>query len=475
MRGSGVLVFCGLIGGLISGCGSGFKGTVNTGGGTPQPPAGAPTVTSLSPSSTVAGGAEFTLTVTGTNFASGDTVDWDFTPLTSTYVSSTEMKAQVPASLIAKPGTSAIDVVTTTPATLNFGSTFTITVPPLPGNASYTMTAVNVAAKDMVWDPISQQFYLSVPGNNSITTLDPASGQLGTPVILASAPDRLAISSDGAYLYAGMDASGTVQRFTLPGVAPDISISLGSYLNNGPMYALDVEVAPGCARTVAISRGAPGVSPSEEGGVAIYDDATPRPNSVPGFGSGPGPIDRLLWKADGSAIYGADTEGTSADLYVLPVDANGVEAGQDFIIGGTLGFVPRDYNSTTGYVYAATGQAVDPADGSVVGTFPFDAVLGGADGYYGVVTDGKINLAYFLVQAQWDTNYGEDVLEVFDLTHFTFLGGIAVPGAGALQVKMLRWGNDGLAVLTQGSVILINGGFVTSPAPQHLGAGGVRN
>jgi hypothetical protein len=422
-------------------------------------------VTSLSPSSTAAGGGDFTLTVTGTNFAAGDTVDWEFTPLTSTYVSATVMKAQVPAALIAKPGSTTIVVTKSTPSSMNFGSTFNVTVPQLPGNASHTMTTVSVAANDMVWDSTSQQLYLSVPGNNSITPLNPTSGQLGTPVILASAPDRLAISGDSAYLYVGMDANGTVQRFTMPGMAPDISIPLGSFMSYGPMYALDVEVAPGSPHTVAISRGTTAVSPREEGGVAIYDDATPRPNSVPGFGFGPGPIDSLLWKGDGTAIYGANTETTSGDLYVLPVDASGVMAGKDYIVQGTLGFVPRDYNTTTGYVYASTGQAVDPASGTVVGTFPFNAVLGGASGYEGVVTDGNLNVAYFLVQAQWDSTYQEDVLEAFDLTHYTFLGGIAVPGTGAQQVKMVRWGSNGLALLTKSSVILISGGFVTSPAP----------
>ncbi|HKD59423.1 MAG TPA: IPT/TIG domain-containing protein [Terracidiphilus sp.] len=460
------MAFSCLILGFIAGCGSGFNGTLNPGGGSgPTPPTGAPTVTSLSPSTTVAGGGDFTLTVTGTNFAAGDTVDWEFTPLTSMYVSSTEMKAQVPASLIAKPGSATIVVVTPTPSSMNFGSTFTVTAPQLQGNASYTMTTVNVAANDMVWDPASQQLFLSVPGNGSITPLNPTTGQLGTPV-MTGAPDRLAISDDSTYLYVGMDSSGSVQRFTLPGMTPDISIPLGSYLSYGPMYALDVEVAPGSPHTVAISRGTTALSPREEGGVAIYDDATPRPNSVPGVGYGPGPIDSLLWKADATAIYGANTETTSSDLYVLPVDASGVQAGKDYIVGGTFGFVPRDYNRTTGYVYAITGQAVDPANGSVVGTFPFNAVLGGASGYDGVVTDGKLNIAYFLVQAMWDTTYQEDVLEAFDLTHYTFLGGIAVPETGAQQVKMVRWGSNGLALLTKSSVILISGGFVTSPAPQ---------
>lgn len=70
-----------------------------------------PTLTSLSPSSAVAGGAGFTLTVTGTGFVSGSAVDWNGTALTTTYVSATTLTATVPAGDIAAAGTDSITVV----------------------------------------------------------------------------------------------------------------------------------------------------------------------------------------------------------------------------------------------------------------------------------------------------------------------------------------------------------------------------
>src|SRR5206468_10281035 len=46
-----------------------------------------PTIGSLSPTCTTAGGPQFTLTVNGTNFVAGSTVRWSGTALTTTFVS----------------------------------------------------------------------------------------------------------------------------------------------------------------------------------------------------------------------------------------------------------------------------------------------------------------------------------------------------------------------------------------------------
>ena len=68
-----------------------------------------PAITSISPTSVRAGGAGFTLKVLGTGFLSTDVVEWNGQILATQSVSSTELDAQVPASLIAvaaqvKPG-----------------------------------------------------------------------------------------------------------------------------------------------------------------------------------------------------------------------------------------------------------------------------------------------------------------------------------------------------------------------------------
>lgn len=69
-----------------------------------------PALTSLSPATTSAGSAAFTLTVNGTGFASGAVVEWNTTALTTHFVSATELTASVPANLIASAGTVSVTV-----------------------------------------------------------------------------------------------------------------------------------------------------------------------------------------------------------------------------------------------------------------------------------------------------------------------------------------------------------------------------
>ena len=72
--------------------------------------AGQVAISSLSPASVTAGSAAFALTVTGSNFAAGATVNFSGTSLPANVVSSTELQASVSATLIATAGTAAVTV-----------------------------------------------------------------------------------------------------------------------------------------------------------------------------------------------------------------------------------------------------------------------------------------------------------------------------------------------------------------------------
>lgn len=75
------------------------------------PLAPAPTLTSLSPSSAASGGAAFQLTVNGSGFQSGATVRWNGSARTTTFLSSTQVRAAINASDIASSGTAAVTVI----------------------------------------------------------------------------------------------------------------------------------------------------------------------------------------------------------------------------------------------------------------------------------------------------------------------------------------------------------------------------
>lgn len=119
----------------------------------------APIVSSLSPTSALVGGAAFTLTVNGSNFVSGAAVNWNGTALTTSFVSATQLTAQVPAGDIASSGTASITVTNPSPGGGTSGAlTFSINNP-VPAISSLSPVSATVGGA---------AFTLTVNGSNFI-------------------------------------------------------------------------------------------------------------------------------------------------------------------------------------------------------------------------------------------------------------------------------------------------------------------
>src|SRR3989454_730913 len=120
-----------------------------------------PTVTSLSPTSTNAGGVAFTLTVNGTNFVSGSVVQWNSSARPTTFVSATQLRATITAADIATAGTASVRVFTPAPGGGNSNAlTFTINLAPNPVPTIGSPTPGNAT-------PGAGAFTLTVNGTNS--------------------------------------------------------------------------------------------------------------------------------------------------------------------------------------------------------------------------------------------------------------------------------------------------------------------
>jgi hypothetical protein len=88
-----------------------------------------PTIAGMSPTSATVGNATFTLTINGANFLPGalaSVVTFGTTPLVTTYVSSTQLTAVVPASLISVPGSYTVLVSVVTAGGVSPGVLFTV-------------------------------------------------------------------------------------------------------------------------------------------------------------------------------------------------------------------------------------------------------------------------------------------------------------------------------------------------------------
>ncbi len=92
----------------------------------------APVLSSLSPSTKVAGSAAFTLTVSGSSFVNGSVITWNGTSLTTTYISATQLTASVAASLVSTTGTASVAVTSPAPGGgTSAAASFSITAAPV--------------------------------------------------------------------------------------------------------------------------------------------------------------------------------------------------------------------------------------------------------------------------------------------------------------------------------------------------------
>lgn len=310
-----------------------------------------------------------------------------------------------------------------------------------PASAS-PLTVIAQPANDLVWDPVRQVIYLSIPSTaplhaNTISVLDPVSGKITASQATGPDPFTLAISGDGHFLYAGIDGVSVIQRFVLPGLTPDIQIPLGSDPFNGPFFALDIQVAPGAPHTTAVTLGAFNRSPAALGGLVIFDDATARPTKLTGWP--PNIFDSLQWGADSTQLFAANNEVTSFDTYVLSVDSTGLTLSQDFPGLFNTFFARIHYEPTSKLLYTDSGPVINPAIGAQAGKF---ASIGP------MVPDPALHKAFFLNPPN---------LQSFDLVSFAPISSFTITDGGVQggPGRLIRWGSNGLAFITSGGQVVI--------------------
>jgi trimeric autotransporter adhesin len=407
-----------------------------------------PTLDSVWPNSIGVGGTSFTLNVYGSGFTPATVVEWNGAARTTTFVTSTDVTAEISPADIASMQTAVVTVTNSGPGA---GTSAPLYVP--------VYLALNQTVSDIAWDSKNQVLYASVPSSasthaNTVLTLDPNTGTVLASVAAGSDPHVLALADDDSYLYVGEDGTSTVQRFTLPGVKPDIAWSLPSS-TYGPNIARAIEVAPGAPHTTAVSVGEPGIT-SYQQGVVIYDDATTRTNVAPGTSpTSAHYYDSLQWGADDTVLYGAEAENGS-DFYVMSVDTNGVTLSQD-IPSTTFGDI--HYDAGTGELFVDTGRIL-ATTGAVIGQLPTTELADDT-----MIPDDAGNRA-FLVTEPAPGNAGIDIhsydmttLEPLTTLHFYGINGTAAD-------KIIRWGPDGLALVINdgfdapGTLLLLKGTFV---------------
>jgi hypothetical protein len=228
-----------------------------------------PVLTSLSPAGASAGGPGLALTVNGSNFVSGSTVQWNDSNRTTTFVSVSQLTASIPASDIAVPGTATVRVASPGGMTSN---ELSLVVSP----GALAITTASSLPKGIVGYAYSQTLAVlggPPPFNWSVSagslpagvTLDAASGVIGgTP------------SAEGNFIFTALvhDSASfsAIKEFQLAVNPPPPTLTVSGVSNT---------VAPAQQPTVEITLPAPYPSPISGEMTLAFSSNADVPNDDP--------------------------------------------------------------------------------------------------------------------------------------------------------------------------------------------------
>jgi trimeric autotransporter adhesin len=407
----------------------------------------APELLSIAPQSAPTGVSTLTLTVSGSNFVTTSTVQWNGTSRPTTFVNSNQLTAIVDAALVVSAGSADVTVSNGTPGGGISGALpFAI------------FRSVALDTNDVVFDPFTRKLYASVPSTatqvagNSIVSIDPLTGALGSPVFIGSEPTRVSISDDGQYLYTVLSGSNSVRRLNLTTLTPGTQFTTISALFAAAFTASDVAPMPGNHDVVATA--------GYSDGIQVYDvtstGATQRPLTV-------GLVNNVY---EGSVLaWGSSTDLYSNDEGLSPSSFHRFTVGPASFAetdSTYLDAVDGKITNSRGLVFSDGGGVVDPspvppATPRLVGRF----AIGGSS-----AADASINRVFFLNQNSYNIN--SRIISAFDATRFTLTGSTELDGLSGDAFDLIRWGADGLAFRTAvdfwgsgtGRVVLLRGAFV---------------
>jgi hypothetical protein len=319
------------------------------------------------------------------------------------------------------------------------------------GASGYTIDYVPLKANDIVWSASRQRLLASVASTSplnpdSIAVIDPINHLVESAISAAgNNPGVMELSDDGAFLYTGFLSDRLITRRTVADLVVDQTITLGISPFGIDYRANDIKAAPGSPHTIAVALG-----PTSDG-IMVFDDATPRQNPNPGFIE-PAYSHVIEWFGSASTLLGGDTESTGSTLTTMHVDATGAH-----VTGTMNGLAYGRLHYDNGTLYMDNGRIVDPVASTSTLAFETPPAFFGD----GLVVDHALNKAFLMSSIQSAQIWS------FNLTTHNPIASIDVPGfqfnqVNVNKVRLIRWGPDGLAVVSaDAKVILIRGPFVT--------------
>ena len=309
---------------------------------------------------------------------------------------------------------------------------------------------LNLATKDILYDPFRQVIYASVPASsashpNTIAIIDPVTGTTISSIPTGTDPGTLALSGDGQFLYVGLDGQGSVARFTVSTMSLGSTFSLGTF-GGVPLVAGDMQVQPGNPLVVAITRTIPGLSvPSLS--VAIYDNGVQRLNIIGGS------LDFLQFSQSAATLYGFSAHsipGPFLRMSVGPLGLSVIDVFNDLIPF----LITKNMVFDAGLIYTSSGLVVDPV--STPPTTAQNFIVPSLDQprtLFLVRPDSSVGRVLFIATPNI-TNL-QTRLYSFDQTTQQVIGWFDLAAVTGTPNKFIRWGTKGVTLTTTGNQVMI--------------------
>lgn len=398
-----------------------------------------PVLSSITPNSSAVG-AGVTLTAYGSNFTPTSMVEWNGSPLPTTFESGAQLTAEIPASDLESLGNASVTVFNPAPGGgLSSALTFT--------------TYLNIPANDLVYSPSTQLLYASVASTagpalgNSIVPIDPNTGVLGAPIFVGSEPGKMALSSDGNTMWVSLEGAGAVREVNLTSHTAGMQFSLGggTGIYNPPLKASALAVLPGLPNTVAV---AVPTSATYSSVVTIYDSGVARTNAQSVNLPCCSGIAGLSFDSTGTKLYEA---GSGYEL--ATVDNTGITAVSQL----NTGVSSADLRVDNGRAYLTSGVILDANLGTQLGVF---SSAPGQNAVGPVAPDSALGEAFVLLNSSSGQGFQ---IDAFDLSTFNSKGSILAGGTNSSvqpRYSLVRWGQDGLAFSTGSQVYVLRSPLV---------------
>ena len=411
-----------------------------------------PTLTGISPGAgAIATDAKVTLT--GTGFTSSSVVSYKGTPLPTTYGSSGSLTVTIPGTMNLFPGNGNLTVFTPAPG----GGT---------SNAQPFTSYVPFTSNSMIYNPVNGLLYLSVPASvgapygNSVVPMDPATGALGTPISVGSEPNKLALTSDGKYLWVGLDGASGVRRIDLTTNTAGLQFAFnpGTY---GSPTAQALAAMPGSSTSVIVLQGQAYYSAQ----LAIYDNGSLRGSlaNVNYYGGYDLQVDstRSEIYVGGSGLYTYTYSSTGLASKVTNSNSN-------IALGNTS---LDDMQLVSGQLFSDFGKVYDSESGTLLGTFYQSGTTVAQGATYYDPSLGKV----FVLDNNTSSSYyysGYNQIQIFSPSDYSASSTVipinvpySVTTASGNYLyfnphKMFRWGSNGLAFHTAAAIFSLQSNSV---------------